>query len=150
MAENSVASAYVISNELTLWNDFTHFLIDPINGDQEQQHEGRATIGTDLSYSHPFNWFGVNTELVEGFHVRSDFSDVSRLPTQDRAVLSAAELAAVDYPPFYSESDQVHLGSIAGFVQVTSHWNEWLRSVIGLSGRLHARQRLGHQLRFGQ
>jgi outer membrane receptor protein involved in Fe transport len=40
-------------------------------------------------------------------------------------------LAAVDYPPFFSESDEIHLGSVAGFVQVTSHWNEWLRSVIG-------------------
>jgi hypothetical protein len=126
-----VASAYVINNQLILWNDFTHFLIDPLHGDQEQQHEGRATIGSDLSYSHPFSWFGVNTEVLEGLHVRNDINDVSRLPTQNRVVLSAADLAAVDYPPFYSESDQVHLGSIAAFVQVTSHWNEWLRSVIG-------------------
>jgi len=46
-----VASAYVISNHLFLWNDFTHYLVDPINGDQEQQHEDRATIGADVSYT---------------------------------------------------------------------------------------------------
>jgi hypothetical protein len=126
-----VASAYVINNQLILWNDFTHFRVDPLHGDQEQQQEGRATIGTDLSYSHPYNLFGVNTEVVEGLHVRDDYNNVSRLPTQDRVPLSPTELAEVDYPPFYSETDEIHLGSVAGFVQVTSHWNEWLRSVIG-------------------
>jgi TonB dependent receptor/TonB-dependent Receptor Plug Domain len=126
-----IASAYVINNELILWNDFTHYLVDPVNGDQEQQHEARVTVGTDLSYSHPLSWFGVNTEVVEGLHVRDDVNDVSRLPTQDRVVLTPAQLAEVAYPPLFSETDEVHLSSIAGFVQVTSHWNEWLRSVVG-------------------
>jgi hypothetical protein len=125
------ASAYVINNQLILWNDFTHFLVDPVNADQEQQHEGRVTVGSELSYSHPFNWFGVNTEVEEGLHTRYDYNNVSRLPAQDRQVLSPEQLAAVDYPPFFSESDEIHLGGIAGFVQVTSHWNEWLRSVTG-------------------
>src|ERR1700733_14396209 len=30
-------SAYAIRSRLTLWNDFTHFLVDPIHGDQGQQ-----------------------------------------------------------------------------------------------------------------
>jgi hypothetical protein len=128
---NLVASAYVINNQLILWNDFTHYLVDPINADQEQQHEARVTVGTDLSYTHPFSWFGVNTEVVEGVHVRDDVNYVSRLPTQDRVVLTPEQLAAVDYPSAFSETDQVHLSSIAGFVQVTSHWTDWLRSVLG-------------------
>ena len=28
------ANAYAVNTQLTLWNDFTHFLIDPVNGDQ--------------------------------------------------------------------------------------------------------------------
>jgi len=75
--------------------------------------------------------FGFDNDLLTGFHSRYDFNDVSRLPTEDRVPLTAAQLAAVNYPAAYSEIDQVRLSSMAGYVQATSHWNYWLRSVIG-------------------
>jgi outer membrane receptor protein involved in Fe transport len=125
------ASAYVIGNHLILWNDFTHYLVDPINADQEQQREDRTTLGTDLSYARNYGWFGANTEVLEGFHARYDFNDVSRIPTQDRVALTPAQLAAVDYPAYFSERDHVRLDSLAGYVQATTHWTEWFRSVIG-------------------
>jgi outer membrane receptor protein involved in Fe transport len=126
-----IASAYLISNHLTLWNDFTHFLIDPINGDQEQQHEDRVTVGGDIGYARTVQLFQVNTDVLAGFHSRLDFNDVSRLPSQDRVLLTPAQLAVVDYPAVYSENDQVRLSSVAGYVQATSHWNDRFRSVIG-------------------
>ncbi|MGA3158903.1 MAG: TonB-dependent receptor [Steroidobacteraceae bacterium] len=125
------ASAYVIGNHLILWNDFTHYLIDPINADQEQQREDRTTLGADLGYAHNYSWFGANTEILEGFHARYDFNEVSRVPTQDRVPLTPAQLAAVDYPANFSENDHVRLDSLAGYVQATTHWTEWFRSVIG-------------------
>lgn len=127
---NLMTSAYVIGNHLILWNDFTHYLIDPINADQEQQREDRTTLGTDLSYARNYTWFGANTEVQEGLHARYDFNDVSRVPTQDRVALSAAQLAAVDYPAAFTEKDHVRLGALAGYVQATTHWSEWFRSVI--------------------
>ena len=39
------ASAFFIYNELHLFNDFTHFLIDPVHGDQEDQFENRRVSG---------------------------------------------------------------------------------------------------------
>jgi len=125
------ASAYVISSRLYLWNDFTHLLVDPINGDQEQQHEDRETVGADSSYAWSSQLFGVDTDWTTGLHARFDFNDVQRIPTQDRVPLTAAQLAAVDYPSSYSESDVVHLGSVAGYFQITSHWTTQLRSVLG-------------------
>jgi outer membrane receptor protein involved in Fe transport len=126
-----LASAYVIGNHLILWNDFTHYLIDPLNADQEQQREDRTTVGSDLSYTHNYAWLGANTELVEGLHVRYDFNEVSRVPTQDRIPLTPVQLAAVDYPSAFTEKDRVQLGALAGYVQATTHWSEWFRSVIG-------------------
>lgn len=126
------ASAYVISNHLTLWNDFTHYLVDPINGDQEEQHEDRVTIGGDVSYAWTGTLAGVSNDLVAGLHARNDNANVLRLPTEDRVLLTPAQLAAVDYPASYSEADQVRLNSLAGYVQATTHWTPWLRSVIGL------------------
>jgi outer membrane receptor protein involved in Fe transport len=125
-------SAYVISNHLTLWNDFTHFLTDPIDGDQEAQHEDRTTIGGDISYALQAGFAGINNDLLVGFHTRTDLSNVSRIPTKDRIPLTQAQLDAVDYPSFMSEIDQIRLNSIAGYVQATTHWTGWLRTVLGV------------------
>ncbi len=125
------ANAYAISNHLTLWNDFTHFLVDPLNGDQEEQHEDRTTVGGDTSYAWTTQIGGISNDWLTGVHSRFDYNDVERIPTEDRIPLTAAELAAVDYPAFYSEDDTVRLSSVAGYVQDTTHWTDWFRSVIG-------------------
>lgn len=125
-----LVSGYYISNRLTLWNDFTHYLVDPINGDQEQQHEDRSTVGADASYSHDFLGAFHSTLLV-GAHLRYDFNDVSRLPTEERVLLTPQQLAAVGYPPSFSEADRVRLDSEALYAQLTTIWTYWLRSVVG-------------------
>lgn len=124
-------SVYVISNHLTLWNDFTHYLVDPINGDQEAQHEDRTTLGSDLAYLHAAKLGDIRNDVEVGFHSRYDFNDVYRLPSQDRVLLTAAQLAAVNYPAFFSENDTVRLSSVAAYVQDTSYWLSWLRTVLG-------------------
>ncbi len=43
------AHGYAVNNRLTLWNNFTHFLGDPVNGDQEAQTENRLTLGGGAS-----------------------------------------------------------------------------------------------------
>ncbi|MGC1460012.1 MAG: TonB-dependent receptor plug domain-containing protein [Steroidobacteraceae bacterium] len=121
------ASAYYISNRFTLWNDFTHFLVDPINGDQEAQHEDRSTVGGAVSYSRTEPLFGIDTDWIAGAQSRFDYVEVSRLPTRDRQPLSAA-----DDPLSFSESDKVHVGDSGVYVQATAHWNAWFRSVLGL------------------
>ncbi len=56
----------------------------------------------------------------------------SRIPTQDRITLTPEQLAAVDYPADFSETDKIHLGSVAGYIEITSHWTDAFRSVVGL------------------
>ncbi|MGH8221072.1 MAG: TonB-dependent receptor [Steroidobacteraceae bacterium] len=126
------ASGYVISNRLTLWNDFTHFAVDPVNGDQEEQHEDRETLGADADYAREVSIAGVSHDVLIGFHTRVDYNDVLRLPTQDRVLLTPEELAAVDYPASFSEQDHVSLSSVAGYLQDTTRWLPWLRTVFGL------------------
>jgi hypothetical protein len=121
------ASAYVFSNQLTLFNNFTHFLVDPVNGDQEDQHEDRATFGGAVGFAHPARTFGVDNELLVGFQTRYDFVNVARTPSKD-----AAPIPDSDDPLGYSERDRVRLGSNAVYVQWTSHWTGWFRTVFGL------------------
>jgi hypothetical protein len=121
------ANTYVVDTQLTLWNDFTHFLIDPVNGDQEEQHENRVIVGGGASYRLPVQIFGVNTELLSGVQARYDINDVERLPTRDRVVLTPAQ-----DPLNFSESDHIHLADLSAYEQATSHWTAWLRTVLGV------------------
>jgi TonB dependent receptor/TonB-dependent Receptor Plug Domain len=120
-------NGYIFSNYLTLWNDFTHFLVDPVNGDQEEQHENRTSVGGSVSYAYPTEWFGRDNELLVGAQERYDFLIVQRIPTEDRLAIPLA-----DDPLGVSSNDQVRLGSNAIYAQATTHWNDWFRTVFGL------------------
>ncbi len=120
-------NAYYISNRFTLWNNFTHFLVDPINGDQEAQHEDRSTLGAGIKYSRTEPLFGIDTDWVAGAQLRFDYVDVSRLPTRGRQPLAAA-----DDPVSFSESDKAHVADTGVYAQATTHWSSWFRTVIGL------------------
>jgi outer membrane receptor protein involved in Fe transport len=121
--------AYASSNYMILWNDFTHFLVDPINGDQEQQHENRSTVGGSISYVYPAQWFGRDSDLLLGSQERYDFLIVQRFPTEARVAIPLD-----DNPLGAISNDQVRLQSEAVYVQATTHWSDWFRSVIGLRG----------------
>ncbi len=122
-----IIDGYVFNNYLTLWNDFTHFLIDPVNGDQEEQHENRNTVGGSISYAYPTQWFGKDNDVLVGVQERYDFVTVQRLPTEDRE-----EIPPADDPLGFSSDDRVRLGSNAVYGQLTSRWNDWFRTVFGL------------------
>jgi hypothetical protein len=121
------ATGYLINNRLTLWNNFTHYLFDPVHGDQEAQQENRVTLGGDVRYG----WSTAKNDFVAGFHTRSDSNDLFRLPTQKRVLLTPAQLAAVNYPASQIERDRVRLRSVAAYFEATTHWNDWFRTVLG-------------------
>jgi len=98
------ASAFYIYNSLNLYNDFTHFLIDPVHGDQEDQFENRNVIGGATSYSVPVMLGGVRSELLMGGLTRYDILDVGRLPSEGQAPLSPAETASD--PASFSNHDE--------------------------------------------
>jgi hypothetical protein len=119
--------AYVFSNYLILWNDFTHFLVDPVNGDQEEQHENRSTVGGSISYAYPTLWFGRDNELLVGSQERYDFLIVQRIPTEDRIAIPLG-----DDPLGAGSDDQVRLGSYAVYAQATTHWSDRFRTVLAV------------------
>jgi outer membrane receptor protein involved in Fe transport len=120
------ASGYVFGNHLKLWNNFTHFLNDPVNGDQEEQHEDRTSIGGSVDYRLSAPIFGLDNEVTVGAATRNDFNDVGRFPTRGRAVIPA-----VDNPLGFSEADSVRLSSFSAYAQTSTRWTDWFRSVLG-------------------
>jgi len=133
-------SLYGIRSTMTLWNNFTHYLDDPINGDQEQQDETRTTLGGSLAYSLHNAFGGIQSDTVIGIQGRYDSVFVDRRHTLDRkTVLDYCELEQEAGPalPFatvdgYCNADRVHLLDIAPYAQNTLHWTPWLRTVVGV------------------
>jgi hypothetical protein len=154
--------AYVIHSTMYLVNDFTHFLLDPVNGDQEQQDETRDVFGGDAAFTFDRRVLGLPTETVVGLQERFDNIYVDRRHTRDGDMaLDYCEVPFVPggvlpsglLPPpantpagalndggqglAYAavngacNADRVHLNDFAAYVQTTTHWTPWLRSVIG-------------------
>ena len=73
----------MVKYELDLYNNFTWFLTDPVNGDQFHQHDDRVYGGAGASRTINGSLFGLPTETVFGIQTRYDDIDVR--PEQHRA-----------------------------------------------------------------
>jgi outer membrane receptor protein involved in Fe transport len=121
------ASSFYEYNQLHLYNNFTHFLVDPVHGDQEVQFENRRAIGAAVSYSTPITLAEIEHRIDAGLLGRYDLLGVGRLPTQSRA-----EVPPINDPPSFSNDDHVYLFAGAAYLQMTTRWTPELRSVLGL------------------
>ncbi|MBV8404806.1 MAG: TonB-dependent receptor [Gammaproteobacteria bacterium] len=119
--------AWFIYNQLDLYNNFTHYLVDPVHGDQEHQFENRHVGGGSAAYTLPVLLGPVANEIGLGALARYDSLAVGRLPSAARAPLPPQADA-----PSFSNSDQVYLFSGALYGQATSRWTPWFRSVLGV------------------
>jgi hypothetical protein len=120
------AHVYLIGYGLNLWNNFTYFLNDPVNGDQFEQLDRRIVIGGDASREWYSKLFGMEETTTLGFQTRND--DIYRIElyhTKARAVLSDVSLDRV-----LEDSMGLYLSE---FVQILP----WLRATAGLRGDLY-------------
>jgi outer membrane receptor protein involved in Fe transport len=125
-------SGYVIHSRLTLWNDFTHFLVDPVHGDQEQQDETRTTFGGQTVYSRNDTVLGFPVDTEIGLIGRYDTAFIDRRHDQARVVLPDCPDSAVATGRSVCNADKVTLGNIGAYVQNTTHWLPWFRTVAAL------------------
>jgi TonB dependent receptor/TonB-dependent Receptor Plug Domain len=121
------ASGFFIYNQLHLYNNFTHFLFDPVNGDQEDQFENRRVTGGAANYTLPVRIGSIQNEIMVGGLMRYDLLRVGRSPSEDQV-----NLPTQDDPPSFSNDDQVYLFAGAAYVQATTHWTAKFRSVFGV------------------
>ncbi len=121
------ASAYFFYNQLHLFNDFTHYLINPVQGDQEDQFENRRTSGGTAAYTLPITLGAIQNEFTAGVVTRYDLLGVGR----DPSVAQQPMMAGGDPASFY-DNDQVYLFAGGVYMQLTTHWTSQFRSVLGL------------------
>jgi outer membrane cobalamin receptor len=139
------ANLYAIHSTMTLWNDFTHFLFDQVNGDQEQQDESRTTEGADIALTYFANFGSISSDTTVGLQDRNDDAYVDRRHTRDRLALPYCDLANVDgaaATPYLAvagacSADRVALNDLGLYVQNTTRWTRWLRTVLGLRDEVY-------------
>jgi len=113
-------NGYAILSSLTLFNNFTYFHDDEVNGDQFSQLDRRAVFG--LNGSHTF--FGrlgtLPSQTTFGVQTRYDDIHVALGKTVQRAPLSTVR------------DDRVGEGSAGVYLENKLAWTPWLRTVAGL------------------
>jgi outer membrane receptor protein involved in Fe transport len=116
------AEAYVIRQNLTLFNNFTYFLDDPVNGDQFSQFDRRTVIGANASHTMKGKLGVFDTENMLGIQLRRDDISLGLRKTLQRMTLSTVR------------DDHVGESSVGVYGQNTTRWTNWFRTVLGLRG----------------
>jgi len=138
-------SFYGIHATMTLWNNFTHYLDDPVNGDQEAQNEHRDTFGGDAGYTLHSDFGAIMSDAKVGLQGRYDGVFVTRQHTKNRTfVLDYCTLGHDDgtvttYPTVdtFCNADHARLLDLGGYIQNTTHWTDWLRTILGAREELY-------------
>ena len=113
------ASAYVVRSQLNLFNDFTYFLNDPVNGDQFHQLDQRIMGGGEALHIFQGDLFGMPMENEIGVQTRTDSIRVGLFNTTSRQYRSGVL------------DDRVLETSGAFYFDNRVRWTDWLRTSVG-------------------
>ena len=116
----SKVNAYVIRSQLNLFNNFTYFLDDPVNGDQFSQTDKRTVYGLNASHAFDVRFAGIETQSRIGLQTRADDIQVGLFRTLQRATLSTVR------------EDGVREGNVGLWADTTARWTDWLRTTVGI------------------
>ena len=146
---------YAIHSTESLTSNFTHFLDDPVNGDQETQDETRTVLGGDVALAVNYDLGAIHTDTTFGLQERNDSVYVDRRHTLRGAALDYCMVEG-PFPPGETpppppadapasdnatavptvagacNADRVHLNDLGLYVENTTRWTPWLRTVVGL------------------
>ena len=120
--------AYAIHSTLVLFNDFTYFLEDPVNGDQFSQTDRRNLYGINASHTLKGRIAGRPSETTFGIQSRYDDVRVGLVKTADHITLSTVS------------DDRVRESSVGLYAQNTTRWTDWFRSIIGIRNDWYSAQ----------
>ena len=116
----SKVSAYLIRSDLQLFNNFTYFLDNPVNGDQFNQLDRRTLGGFDARHAFDWRFAGLETQTRIGVQSRYDDIHVGLFKTEQRNVLSTVR------------DDRVQEGNVGIWTDTTTRWTDWLRTTVGI------------------
>ena len=110
----------MIRSSLQLYNNFTYFLDDPVNGDQFSQLDRRTVYGLNASHAFDVRVAGIETQTRVGLQTRGDDIHVGLFKTLQRETLSTVR------------EDSVREGNVGLWADTTARWTDWLRTTVGI------------------
>ena len=113
------AQAWGYFYNLDIYNNFTFFENDPINGDEIEQRDKRAAGGSYLNYRRNYTLFDLPTETFVGFSSRTDRARVGLFNAVDRMRLST------------TQNSLINQTNLAWYAQQEIRPTSWLRAQIG-------------------
>ena len=111
---------YAVKSDLKLFSNFTYFLDNPIDGDQFEQAEQRQIYGFNTSQL----WFGSLLGYKSDTHLGAE-GRYDRLTPVALYATTERERTAT------TRRDSVREGSAGIYLSNTTHWSDWLRTVLG-------------------
>jgi len=115
------ANAYLVQSTLDLYNNFTYFLDNPVDGDQSLQTEKRRMTGFDVGQTWFANWGGLAMSNKVGVQGRYDYLSPLALYRTVRQQITGTVSAST-----------VKQASAAVYAENTVQWQDWLRTTAGV------------------
>ena len=115
------ANAYLVQSSLDLYNNFTYFLDDPVDGDQSRQTEKRRMTGFDVGQTWFSHWGGLDVSNKIGVQGRYDYlSPLALYKTRNQQITGVITQGTVKE------------ASAGVFLENTVQWLPWMRTTAGL------------------
>jgi outer membrane receptor protein involved in Fe transport len=115
-------SGFAEHYRLQLWSNFTYFEDDPVRGDQFNQRDARNIFGSKVAKGWTHTLFGKDSVTEGGAQVRHDQIHVSLLDSRARVAFHTVS------------SDLVSETEAGVYVENTTTWSNWFRTLAGLRG----------------
>ncbi len=129
--EGAELTTYFEHYTLRLFNNFTFYLRDPVNGDEIEQDDARIVTGLLASYHKTFHWNGADFTTTLGTAGRFDSIDTALYHTVDRQ-----RLPDCFGSPQFCDSVAIAESDLSAWIQEDMRLSERLRVVLGLRGDL--------------
>jgi outer membrane receptor protein involved in Fe transport len=130
------ATVYVTRYRLSLFNDFTFFLRDPVNGDEIEQDDARVFWGGKLAYHFHRRWRSISLRTTLGGEARYDGIHVDRWSAESQNGDFRKRLGRLldlnDPLAFSASNDDIDILNIAGYVEEDVVFNRYFRLIGGL------------------
>ena len=128
------ATVYFTRYRLSLWDDFTFFLNNPVLGDEIEQDDSRFVTGANLRYHRHSHWRNISFRTTVGAQLRYDgvHVDIWNVESQDGDYRKRLGRRTDPSAYHFGNDDDIDQVNLAAYIEEDVVWTRWLRSIVAL------------------
>lgn len=111
------ADAFIGRSLFDLFSDFTFYLLDPLYGDEIDQHDSRLQQGANAQFLQPYKFLGNQSLLTVGGNFHANQINVGLAPSIGRNPNRKFQPENLTNPDVVLTSSQANVNNYAGYVQ---------------------------------